>query len=40
MKILFDQGVPVPLRQSLTAHVVSTAYEKDLAEVEQRRTPA
>lgn len=27
MKILFDQGTPVPLRQFLTAHTVSTAYE-------------
>lgn len=27
MRILFDQGTPAPLRQSLTAHVVSTAYE-------------
>jgi hypothetical protein len=27
MKILFDQGTPVPLRQFLTAHSVSTAFE-------------
>lgn len=27
MRVLFDQGTPVPLRRSLTAHVVSTAYE-------------
>ena len=27
MKILFDQGVPVPLRQFLAAHTVSTAWE-------------
>lgn len=27
MRILFDQGTPVPLRQTLTAHTVSTAYE-------------
>jgi len=27
MRLLFDQGVPVPLRQSLTGHVVRTAYE-------------
>ena len=27
MRILFDQGTPVPLRRALTAHVVSTAYE-------------
>jgi predicted nuclease of predicted toxin-antitoxin system len=27
MKILFDQGVPAPLRRVLTAHTISTAYE-------------
>ncbi len=27
MRILFDQGTPVPLRRSLTAHSVSTAFE-------------
>lgn len=27
MRILFDQGTPVPLRQSLSAHRVSTDYE-------------
>jgi len=27
MKILFDQGVPAPLRRALTAHSVSTVYE-------------
>jgi predicted nuclease of predicted toxin-antitoxin system len=27
MNILFDQGTPAPLRQALTAHTVSTAYE-------------
>jgi hypothetical protein len=27
MKILFDQGTPVPLRRSLVGHSVSTAYE-------------
>ncbi len=29
MRILFDQGTPVPLRQSLTHHEVATAYECD-----------
>jgi len=29
VRILFDQGTPVPLRQSLTHHEVSTAYECD-----------
>ncbi len=28
MKILFDQGTPVPLRKYLLEHEVSTAYEK------------
>ena len=27
MKILFDQGTPVPLRKHLSAHQVFTAYE-------------
>ena len=27
MRVLFDQGTPVPLRQSLSEHNVSTAYE-------------
>jgi hypothetical protein len=27
MKILFDQGTPVPLRRQLTGHDVATAYE-------------
>ena len=28
MKILFDQGTPVPLRQFLIGHHVTTAFEK------------
>ena len=28
MKILFDQGTPVPLRRSLLGHKVDTAYER------------
>ena len=28
MKILFDQGTPIPLRNSLPNHVVETAHEK------------
>jgi predicted nuclease of predicted toxin-antitoxin system len=28
VKILFDQGTPVPLRKYLTSHQVSTAFEK------------
>jgi len=27
VKILFDQGTPVPLRQALSGHCVATAYE-------------
>jgi len=33
MNILFDQGVPVPLRRALLAHSVSTAYELGWAEL-------
>jgi hypothetical protein len=28
VRILFDQGTPVPLRQSLAHHEVTTAYER------------
>jgi predicted nuclease of predicted toxin-antitoxin system len=28
MKILFDQGTPVPLRRYLEEHIISTAYEQ------------
>jgi predicted nuclease of predicted toxin-antitoxin system len=28
MKILFDQGTPVPLRRHLTGHLVDTAFER------------
>ncbi len=28
MRILFDQGTPVPLRQHLVGHSVDTAFEK------------
>ena len=28
MRILFDQGTPVPLRRHLTPHVVDTAFER------------
>ena len=27
MRILFDQGTPVPLRSALTTHKVATAFE-------------
>jgi hypothetical protein len=29
VRILFDQGTPVPLRESLPQHVVETAYERN-----------
>jgi len=28
VKVLFDQGVPVPLRRSLLEHTVTTAHER------------
>ena len=28
MRILFDQGTPVPLRAALSGHTVATAYER------------
>ena len=28
MRVLFDQGTPVPLRQSLPHHEITTAYER------------
>ena len=28
MKILFDQGTPVPLRRYLPQHIIDTAYER------------
>ena len=31
MKILFDQGTPVPLRRHLPGHAVDTAYERGWA---------
>ena len=34
MRILFDQGTPVPLRLALSNHQVSTAYEKGWADLE------
>lgn len=29
MRVLFDQGTPVPLRRLLPHHEVATAYEQD-----------
>jgi len=28
VQVLFDQGTPVPLREALRGHAVSTAYER------------
>lgn len=28
MKVLFDQGTPVPLRRAFAGHLVETAYER------------
>lgn len=33
MKILFDQGTPVPLRRHLIGHSVTTAYEQGWSEL-------
>ncbi len=33
MRILFDQGTPVPLREALVGHVVETAYEHGWSDV-------
>jgi hypothetical protein len=33
MKILFDQGTPVPLRRYLTSHIVKTAYEENWSDL-------
>ena len=33
MKILFDQGTPVPLRTFLDGHTVETAFEKGWSEL-------
>ncbi len=34
MRILFDQGTPVPLRKALTGHVVETAFERGWSELQ------
>lgn len=34
MRILFDQGTPVPLRRALSDHAVSTAYAMGWAELD------
>ena|SRR5215813_13799823 len=37
MKILFDQGTPVPLRARLVGHSVTTASEKGWADLDNGR---
>ncbi len=37
MQVLFDQGTPVPLRASLTAHEVETVYERGWSSLENGR---
>jgi hypothetical protein len=34
MKVLFDQGVPVPLRRLLAEHQIETAYERGWSQLE------
>lgn len=34
MKILFDQGTPVPLRRALSAHAIATAFEMGWSDLE------
>src|SRR5688572_13648086 len=34
MKVLFDQGTPVPLRRHLTGHVVETVFERGWSTLE------
>jgi len=31
MRIVFDQGTPVPLRRQLVGHTITTAYEQGWA---------
>jgi hypothetical protein len=33
VKVLFDQGTPVPLRRALSGHAVDTAYERGWSEL-------
>ena len=34
MRVLFDQGTPVPLRRALSGHTVSTAFEMGWADLD------
>ncbi len=37
MKILFDQGTPVPLRRQLAGHTIDTVYEQGWATITNGR---
>jgi hypothetical protein len=37
VKILFDQGVPAPLRRHLTGHTIDTAYEQGWSDLSNGR---
>ena len=39
MRILFDQGTPVPLRKALVGHVVETAYEHGWSDLSNGEDP-
>lgn len=39
MKVLFDQGTPVPLRRHLHPHIVDTAAEKGWSRLQNRGLP-
>jgi hypothetical protein len=34
LRVLFDQGTPAPLRQSLSGHIVETAYERGWSQLQ------
>ncbi len=34
MRVLFDQGTPVPLRDHLSQHSVDTAFERGWSEID------
>jgi hypothetical protein len=39
MRILLDHGTPAPLRQKLTGHSISTAYEMGCAQLDNGTLP-
>ena len=34
MRVLFDQGTPVPLRHALTQHEIETAFERGWSQLQ------